>query len=172
MKRLNFNFIIFIGLALMSSFGSSAQKNDEMDKVFNDYKNHKISFEEYKNAVEQETRNKLRSFDTRKQENGFDKNENESSTKNNYQTAPEETANNSGKIVSFDTKATNFDRFENSPCYDEIGFNPTWDLTSLEKRYSECENAKNLKTVMNVLYIFAFVLIIGIVFYFSRKKRT
>lgn len=76
------------------------------------------------------------------------------------------------KVSSFDPEATNFDRFENSPCYDEIGFNPTWDLTSLEKRYCDCENEKNLKTAMNVLYILAFAAVIIGVFYFSRKKRT
>jgi hypothetical protein len=76
------------------------------------------------------------------------------------------------KVYSYDAEATNFDRFQYSPCYDEIGFNPTWDLTSLEKRYSECENEKNFKTTMNVMYILAFAAVIIGVFYFSNKKRT
>lgn len=74
------------------------------------------------------------------------------------------------KVQSYDAGATNFKRFQNSPCFDEIGFNPTWDLTSLEKRYSDCESQKNIKIVMNALYILAFAVIIGIVLYFSRKK--
>jgi len=76
------------------------------------------------------------------------------------------------QVYSYDAEATNFDRFHNSPCYDEIGFNPTSDLTSLEKSYCDCESKKNLKIAMNVLFIFVFAVIIGIVFYLSRKKTS
>jgi len=107
--------------------------------------NKKIDFQAYKNAYKNNIRAQLQT----NQDN------------NEY-----------AKVYSFETQGTNFDRFENSPCYDEIGFNPTWDITSLEKRYSDCEKDKNLKLALNALYIIAFALIIGAVFFYSRKKQS
>ena len=184
MKSLNIKTVVLILLTLISSFESIAQLNEEMVKIVNDYKNHKISFEEYSNAFMQNVRNEARkninSRETKNNSSDFDQNQSNFSgstegnyyNNENYQSKPKTTQANTAKVYSFDPEATNFDRFENSPCYDEIGFNPTWDLTSLEKRYCDCENEKNLKTAMNVLYILAFAAVIIGVFYFSRKKRT
>lgn len=113
--------------------------------------NRKVSSEQIQNAFEK----KLRAIEQSSQVNQVSQDNNEYA-----------------KVSSFNVEATNFDRFENSPCFDEIGFNPTWDLISLDKRYCDCENEKNFKTAMNVLYILAFAAVIIGVFYFSRKKRT
>lgn len=74
-------------------------------------------------------------------------------------------------VSSFDTEATNFERFEQSPCYNKIGFDPAWDIENLEESYSDCENEIYIKTSFNVLYILAFIIIIGIVIYYSKQKK-
>ena len=107
--------------------------------------NRKASSEEIHNAIEQE----LRAIEQASQDN------------NEY-----------AKVSSFDAESTNFERFQNSPCYDEIGFNPTWDLTSLEKTYTDCESKKKIETAMSVLYILAYAVIIGIAIYFRSKKNS
>lgn len=75
------------------------------------------------------------------------------------------------KIQSFDAEATNFERFENSPCYDKIGFNPTWDTSELEQQYKECENEYYFKKTMNIVYITLFIVIVGVVIFFSLSKE-
>lgn len=76
------------------------------------------------------------------------------------------------QVYSFDTKSTNFERYKSSPCYDEIGFSPIWDMDVLEQRYCACEKELNLDILMKVLFCLAFVSIIVAVIYFSlRKKR-
>lgn len=75
-----------------------------------------------------------------------------------------------GQITTFNTETTDFQRFKNSPCFDEIGFSPTWDLESLYKSYNHCESEKNKKKLMNILFILSFVVVIAIVLYLSLKK--
>ena len=137
------------------NFPSSSQ---EVTPTNNSRKvNRKASSEEIHNAFEQE----LRAIEQASQTSQANQTMQASQDNNEY-----------AKVSSFDVEATNFERFQNSPCYDEIGFNPTWDLTNLEKTYTDCESKKNIKTAMNALYILAFAVIIGIVIYFSRKKNS
>lgn len=58
------------------------------------------------------------------------------------------------------------DRYKNSPCFDEIGFNPSWDQKDLEKRYLECENKNKGKQRDNeILNISLIIAALGIVIY-------
>ena len=77
------------------------------------------------------------------------------------------------QIQSFDAEALNFDRFQNSPCYDKIGFNPTWDMNSLESQYSECESEYYTKKTLNIVYVVLFIsiLIIIVIFSIPKEKR-
>ena len=76
-----------------------------------------------------------------------------------------------GKIQSWDPSATNFKRFKNSPCFDELGFNPMGDLASLEQAYRECEKVKNSNRNLSVLYILAFVVLLSAIIFFSLPKE-
>jgi cell division protein FtsL len=84
------------------------------------------------------------------------------------------TKNDQVKSYTYDAKATNFERFKNSPCYDKIGFDPTSDMTSLEQQYSECENKQITKIILKSIYILIFFILLGVVFFFSlsKEKRT
>lgn len=128
---------------------------EETAQLIRDMKNKKITFEEYVNTLRNNTLAKQRIENNK-----------------NPQTNSYPVNNEDGKVVSFDTELTNFDRFENSPCYGEIGFSPAWDMNGLEQRYSECEKKHNINTTKKVLFGLAFILIIVAVIYFSlRKKR-
>jgi hypothetical protein len=74
------------------------------------------------------------------------------------------------KVSTFDTEATNYKRFENSPCFNELGFNPNSDLQELEKRYLKCEQEHNTKTIFNIGYVLIFLFVIYLVVYFSIPK--
>lgn len=74
-------------------------------------------------------------------------------------------------IQSFDVEATNFERFKNSPCFEELGFNPMGDLASLEQAYIECENVKNTNRNLSVLYILGFILLLSAIIFFSLPKE-
>lgn len=77
------------------------------------------------------------------------------------------------KIESFDAEALNFDRYQGSPCFDKIGFNPTWDMNWLEQQYSECENEYYTKKTLNIIYVVLFIsiLIIIVIFSIPKEKR-
>lgn len=75
------------------------------------------------------------------------------------------------KVQSFDAKATNYERFKNSPCFDELGFNPMGDLASLEQAYRECEKVKNTNRNLSVLYILAFIVLLSAIIFFSLPKN-
>ena len=75
------------------------------------------------------------------------------------------------QIQTFDAEALNFDRFQNSPCYDKIGFNPTWDMNSLESQYSECESEYYTKKALNILYVVLFISVVVIIVIFSIPKE-
>ncbi len=81
--------------------------------------------------------------------------------------------NDYAKIQTFDAEALNFDRFLNSPCYDKIGFNPTWDMNWLEQQYSECESEYYTKKALNILYLVLFIsiLVIIVIFTIPKEKR-
>ena len=81
-----------------------------------------------------------------------------------------EPRDNYSRIQSFNTEDINYDRFAKSPCFEEIGFNPTWDQELLEKRYIECEKGKNKKDSINAVFIIAFILVIIIVFFLTVKN--
>jgi hypothetical protein len=76
---------------------------------------------------------------------------------------------------SYNPDELNFDRFKNSPCFDEIGFSPTWDTESLESKYSECENDKLKDKSSKILFVALFVIVVAVIAYFSivqLKKKT
>lgn len=75
------------------------------------------------------------------------------------------------KVQSFDANETNYERFKNSPCFDELGFNPMGDLASLEQAYIECENVKNTNRNLSVLYILGFILLLSAIIFFSLPKE-
>lgn len=75
------------------------------------------------------------------------------------------------KIETFDSDGLNFERFKNSSCYDKIGFNPTWDMDSLEKEYQDCESEYNFKILMNIIYVTLFLIIISVIVIFSLPKK-
>ena len=75
------------------------------------------------------------------------------------------------KVQSFDANATNYERFKNSPCFDELGFNPMGDLASLEQAYRECEKVKNTNRNLSVLYILGFILLLSAIIFFSLPKE-
>jgi hypothetical protein len=74
-------------------------------------------------------------------------------------------------IQTYDPVALNFDRYKNSPCFDKLGFNPTWSMSSLEQQYTECENEHQTKKILNGIYILVFLTIVGIVVFFSLSKE-
>lgn len=76
-----------------------------------------------------------------------------------------------GKIQSFDAVETDFERFKNSPCYDIIGFNPTWEMDSLEKEYQDCERKHNFNILMIVVGVIVFLIIIGVIVKVSLPKK-
>lgn len=53
--------------------------------------------------------------------------------------------------VSYDPIETNRDRFVNSPCYYELGFNPFADPEQQELKYKRCEEEKRKKNVSKVI---------------------
>ena len=72
---------------------------------------------------------------------------------------------------TFDWKASNADRFVNSPCFKQLGFDPAMDFSLQEKRYQECEHEKQMETVKRVAIIGAVVLcIISLIYMGTRKK--
>jgi hypothetical protein len=79
------------------------------------------------------------------------------------------------QTYSYNPDELNFDRFKNSPCFDEIGFSPNWDTESLESRYSECENDKLKDKSSKILFVALFVIVVVLIAYFSivqAKKST
>jgi hypothetical protein len=78
------------------------------------------------------------------------------------------------KLSSYNTEELNYDRFKNSPCFEKIGFNPSWDMTALENEYSDCEHEQQGKTVSNIIFVIMFLILIAVVIFFSlsKEKRT
>jgi hypothetical protein len=71
---------------------------------------------------------------------------------------------------NFDWKATNADRFVNSPCYKILGFDPKKDPVEQEKEYNECEAEYRNKNLVNILIG---LLIVGgffVLIYFALKE--
>ena len=79
--------------------------------------------------------------------------------------------NANSSIQSFDVEATNFERFKNSPCFDELGFNPMGDLASLEQAYQDCEKVKYTSRNLKALYILAFIAFLSVILFFSLPKN-
>jgi hypothetical protein len=77
------------------------------------------------------------------------------------------------QFETFDPEALNYDRFKNSPCFDKIGFNPTWDMSSLENEYSDCEQEHYFNLIFKVIIglIFLIVLIVVVFFSLPQEKR-
>lgn len=78
--------------------------------------------------------------------------------------------------VTFDWEKTNADRFVNSPCYKTLGFNPFSDPQEQEKRYRECEEAKNKEDMEKYLKIGLGILLVGgfggaIIYNFNKPKE-
>jgi hypothetical protein len=85
-----------------------------------------------------------------------------------------ETKDSYSKLSAYNTEELNYDRFKNSPCFEKIGFNPTWDMTTLENEYSDCEHEQQGKTVSNITFVIMFLILIAVVIFFSlsKEKRT
>jgi hypothetical protein len=60
----------------------------------------------------------------------------------------------------FSPEATNFERFRNSPCYPELGFDASRDLKLLEQQYDECESRKRRKATKSILKTSGFTVIV------------
>lgn len=76
------------------------------------------------------------------------------------------------RVISFDSKATNFDRYKSSPCYNTLGFSPLGDLKEQENRYLKCEEVyykKRNKSI--VLYVGMFLILASVVYVGIRKTK-
>lgn len=76
---------------------------------------------------------------------------------------------------TFDTKATNYERFRNSPCFDKIGFNPLnlktpEDVKALEEIYNDCEYHYTLSKIWKGTFFGAFILVLLATIYFGIGK--
>ena len=167
MKKVNLNLVIYIIsiICISNTCLTQGNVNPDMDKLTQDYKNHKISYDEYVNAIRQDFKNTLNQYDTKNHNNDQGANATTRSYENNNN------FEDNAKIYSFDPQATNFERFKNSPCYDKIGFSPTRDMASLESQYSECENEYYTKMVLNIVYLLIFFIVVGVVVIFSISKE-
>jgi hypothetical protein len=89
----------------------------------------------------------------------------------NYKTSNKDEIKDNGneysKIKTYDTELTNYKRFKNSSCFNEIGFNPTWDIKSLEMKYKECENEHKVQSGLKIIFILCFILIVLLVVFYS-----
>ena len=80
--------------------------------------------------------------------------------------------NQAARVISFDSKATNFDRYKSSPCYNTLGFSPLGDLKEQENRYLKCEEVYYKKRNKNiVLYVGMFLILASIVYVGIRKNK-
>ncbi len=80
--------------------------------------------------------------------------------------------NQAARTFSFDPKATNFDRYKSSPCYNTLGFSPLGDLKEQENRYLKCEEVYYKKRNKNiVLYLGLFLILAFIVYVGIRKTK-
>jgi hypothetical protein len=75
------------------------------------------------------------------------------------------------RVFSFDSKATNFDRYKNSPCYNKLGFSPFGDLKEQEKRYLNCEEVYYKKRNKNLLIYSGLFLLLASIVYIGIKRR-
>ncbi len=75
--------------------------------------------------------------------------------------------------TTFDYDKVNADRFLNSPCITQLGFNPEGDVKLQEKMFSDCEKARTNSTIKKLIII---VLLIGgffgVVIIGLRKKAS
>lgn len=81
------------------------------------------------------------------------------------------------QLISFDWEKTNADRFVNSPCFKDLGFDPRMDPQELERIYKECQDAKskrelkkNLKIGLGILLVVCFCGAIIYTFNKGQKK--
>ena len=80
--------------------------------------------------------------------------------------------NQAARVITFDAEATNFDRYQNSPCYNTLGFSPLGDLKEQENRYLKCEEVYYRKRNKNiVLYVGMFLILASIVYFGIRKRK-
>jgi hypothetical protein len=80
--------------------------------------------------------------------------------------------NQAARVISFDAKTTNFDRYRSSPCYNTLGFSPLGDLKEQENRYLKCEEVYYKKRNKNiVLYLGMFLILASIVYIGIRKRK-
>jgi hypothetical protein len=76
-----------------------------------------------------------------------------------------------GAVVSYDEEASNYKRFEESPCFDKLGFSPFRSPDEQERMYQSCESeyykSLMIKIVSSVL-IFGFI---AYMIYISMKRK-
>ena len=77
------------------------------------------------------------------------------------------------RINSYD--GSNYNRFANSPCFEEIGYHPSRDQDNLDKEYNDCEkekrNKENSKKIKSSLFVISFILVLTLVIYFHLTKK-
>jgi hypothetical protein len=82
------------------------------------------------------------------------------------------------KPIMFDAKATHFDRFRKSPCFDKIGFNPMQLQTpeavqKLEEIYSDCEFQHSFsKFIKGTFFVIFILVLLSIVYLEIGIKKT
>jgi hypothetical protein len=183
MKKISF-LIAFLFLSSIICF-SQDEHFDPLDELGSGYGNRdmekmqdpKINFPTTKDYEEMYTgkkinRNKEIGLETTSSDKKFDFESYKKGISNNLKADFESLQDNStyAKVSTFDTEATNYKRFENSPCFNELGFNPNSDMQELEKRYLKCEQEHNTKTIFNIGYVLIFLFVIYLVVYFSIPK--
>jgi hypothetical protein len=74
------------------------------------------------------------------------------------------------RVVEFDAKATNFERYRTSPCFNTLGFSPFMDSAKQASKYVECEKVYYAKFRNKILvYGLIILAITAIVFVGTRK---
>lgn len=72
----------------------------------------------------------------------------------------------------FDWEKTNADRFVNSPCFKELGFDPFLDPKVQEEKYQHCESAKRNRDLKKVGMIIFWILLVGGVLFFCFRAMN
>ncbi len=75
------------------------------------------------------------------------------------------------RVVEFDAKATNYERYRTSPCFNTLGFSPFMDSVKQASNYSECEKAYYAKYRNKILLYGLIILAIAIIVFVGTRKH-
>lgn len=91
---------------------------------------------------------------------------------NSFARAPSSTAA-QAEPVNFDYVKSNADRFINSPCFKELGFDPRLSFQLQNAKYEDCEAGKRDTQTSNIIKLFFGILVTGflifVVYYYTKK---